>query len=162
MLTVSSARVVTAASNVNVKIKNTRLNSFAPTGDGEDFFVVNQLQSMQYGQTAPAQPSSDTLTLDGQAGTDTYVINTTGTHGDVRNYVINVLDTGGPTDGVNNLSVYGNDSTDPNFIGAGKPFDDIFLLRRTTDIPHETGGRPELYANESAYGGEAMLVAARK
>src|SRR5262249_41087347 len=126
VLTVSAARVVTPASNVNVKIKNTRLNSFAPTGDGEDFFVVNQLQSMQYGKTAPAQPPSDTLTLDGQAGTDTYVINTTGTHGDVRNYVINVLDTGGPTDGVNNLSVYGNDSTDPNFIGAGKPFDDIF------------------------------------
>jgi RTX calcium-binding nonapeptide repeat (4 copies) len=151
VLTLSSARVVTPASNISVKIKNTRLNPFAPTGDSEDFFVVNQLQSMQYVQTGPMQPTSDTLTLDGQAGTDTYVVNTTGTHGDVRNYVINVLDTGGPLDGVNNLSVYGNDSTNADFIGAGKPFDDIFLLRRTTDISHETGNRPGLYANESAF-----------
>src|SRR5262249_55740875 len=52
---------------------------------------------------------------------------------------------------VNNLSVYGLDNNDPNFTGADKPFDDIFLLRRTTDIPHETERRPELYANESAF-----------
>src|SRR5262249_19127790 len=151
VLTLSAARVVTPKSNVSVKIKDTRLNSFAPTGDSEDFFVVNQLQSMQYLQTGPALPSSDTLTLDGQAGTDTYVVKTRGTHGAVRTYVITVLDTGGPLDGVNNLSVYGNDSIDPAFIGAGKPFDDIFLLRRTTDIPHESEGRPGLFANESAF-----------
>src|SRR5262249_16188163 len=157
-LTVSAARVVTPKT-VSVKIKDTRFNSFAPTGDSEDFFVVNQLQSMVDVQTAPATlfpntltpDRTDTLTLDGQAGSDTYVINTTGTHGDVRNYVVNVLDTGGPTDGVNNLSVYGNDNTDPAFTGENKPFDDIFLLRRTTDIPHETERRPGLYANEYAF-----------
>jgi len=122
-----------------------------PTGDGEDFFVVNLLQSMQYVQTATATSSSDTLTLDGQSGTDTYVVNTTGTQGDVRNYVVNVLDTGGPTDGVNNLSVYGQDNNDPLFNGPNAKFDDIFLLRRTSGIPNETGNRPGLYADDSAF-----------
>ncbi|MGH6643760.1 MAG: hypothetical protein ACRED3_13800, partial [Bradyrhizobium sp.] len=151
VLTLSSAKVVTALAGVAVKIKNTSKNSFAPTGDSEDFFVVNQLQSMQYVQTAAATSSSDTLTLDGQSGTDTYVVNTTGTQGAVRNYVINVLDTGGPNDGVNNLSVYGLDNNDPAFNGADKPFDDIFLLRRTTGIANESGSRPGLYADDSAF-----------
>src|SRR5262249_45890504 len=37
VLTLSSARVVTPETR-SVKIKDTRFNSFAPTGDGEDFF----------------------------------------------------------------------------------------------------------------------------
>jgi hypothetical protein len=153
VLTLSAKNVVTATTNpVNVKIKDTSNNPFAPkNSDGEDFFVVNQLQSMQYVQTAQATPSSDALTLDGQSGTDTYVVNSTGTHGDVRNYVINVLDTGAPDDGVNNLSVYGLDNNDPAFNGPNGKFDDIFLLRRTSGIPNETGNRPRLYADDSAF-----------
>ena len=69
----------------------------APTGDSEDFFFVNQLQTMNVA-------AGHTLTLDGQDGTDTYVVNTTGSQACLgndqiagatcHNYVINVLDTG--------------------------------------------------------------------
>ena len=41
-------------------------NVWAPAGDSEDFVVVNQLQTMNVA-------AGHTLTLDGQAGTDTYV-----------------------------------------------------------------------------------------
>ena len=41
-----------------------------------------------------------TLTLDGQGGSDRYAIWTTGSQGSQRNYVINLLDTGSPGDGV--------------------------------------------------------------
>src|SRR5262249_14021553 len=100
--------------------------------------------------------SSDTLTLDGQAGTDTYVTNTTGTHGDKRNYVVNVLDTGNADDGVDNLSVYGRDDTaavDPTsqYLGPNGAFDDIFLLRRLTSTAGEPANRPALYANSPAF-----------
>ena len=37
-----------------------------------------------------------TLTLDGQQGSDTYLVATTGSQGDRRHYVVNVLDTARP------------------------------------------------------------------
>ena len=46
----------------------------APAGDSEDFLFVNQLQTMNVN-------GGHTLTLDGQDGTDTYVVNTTGSQG---------------------------------------------------------------------------------
>ena len=59
---------------------------YAPAGDSEDFFTVNGLQTMfdPSSATDAANPSTGdvraghTLTLDGQDGTDTYVVNTTG------------------------------------------------------------------------------------
>src|SRR5207249_3264727 len=93
----------------------------------------------------------DTLTLDGQAGTDTYVVNTTGTHGAFRNYVINVLDTGAPDDGVDSLAIYGRDTLDPAYTGPDGAIDDIFLLRRMTEIPTEKAIRPDLYLNSPAF-----------
>src|SRR6185503_19647294 len=54
----------------------------APLGDGEDIFTVNKLQSMA---------SVKTLTLDGQAGADHYIINTQGSQNALRNYVVNAL-----------------------------------------------------------------------
>ena len=125
----------------------TATGAFAPVGDGEDFFLVNLLQSMAYVQTAPADASSDTLTIDGQSGTDTVVVNAAGSLGAQRNYVINVLDTGAPDDGVDSLAVWGRDSS---VEGEGQPADDIFLLRRTTDISGETSG-PSLYADNTAF-----------
>src|SRR5260370_11935731 len=88
---------------------------YAPLGDGEDFFFVNQLPTMNVA-------AGHTLTLDGQSGTNTYVINTTGSqpclHAAPRqgghpsgatshNYVINLLDTHAPSDGTNVLIVNG-------------------------------------------------------
>ena len=55
--------------------------------DAEDFMTVNKLKTMGVAQ-------GHTLTLDGQSDTDTYVVQTTGSQGALRNYVINVLDTG--------------------------------------------------------------------
>lgn len=112
----------------------------APLGDNEDLFEVNQLQTMNVA-------GGDTLTLDGQAATDHYVINTTGSQGAERNYVINVLDTGRPNDGVDVLSVYGADNAAQSGVT-----DDIFLLRRTTSLPAgETAARNTLYSDRSAF-----------
>ena len=121
--------------------------AFAPLGDGEDFFIVNALQSMAYLQTDAATSSSDTLTIDGQSGSDTVVVNTTGSLGADRNYVINVLDSGAPDDGVDMLAVWGRDSA---LEGTGQAADDIFLLRRTRGISAETSG-PSLYADDTAF-----------
>ncbi|HEX4526566.1 MAG TPA: hypothetical protein VH108_07475, partial [Gaiellaceae bacterium] len=130
----------------------------SPAWDGEDFFYVNQLQSTydatlnSTDQTAGLTDikAGHTLTLDGQSGTDTYVINTTGSQpcfqgtdssgSKCHNYTINVLDTGAPNDGSDALIVNGVDG--PN-AGNGSdcngyqdfqntipcPTDDIFLLR---------------------------------
>src|SRR5439155_25627323 len=120
--------------------KPTTLGSYAPLGDKEDFFFVNQLHTMNVA-------GAHTLTLDGQAATDTYVINTTGSQpcfgGDAsgsscHNYIINVLDTGAPDDGSDVLIVNGYDSllsgySDPN-AGVSYATDDIFLLRRSNFI----------------------------
>ena len=78
----------------------TPADATAPLGDGEDIFTVNQLQTMTVG----------TLTLDGQAGTDQYIIKTSGTQAADRDYIINALDTGASDDGVDVLSVFGFDS----------------------------------------------------
>jgi Ca2+-binding RTX toxin-like protein len=101
----------------------------APAGDGEDIFVVDRLQTMTVG----------TLTLDGQAGSDHYIIYTNGSQND-RNYIINALDTGASSDGVDVLSIYGDDATD-----------DIFLLRAMTAIAG-LGGINEV-ANRPAFVG---------
>ena len=76
----------------------------APYGnDGLDLFIVNLLPSMNVA-------AGHTLTLDGQADTDTYIVNTNG--GEVavaHDYVINVLDTGAKNDGLDTLTVNGTE-----------------------------------------------------
>jgi hypothetical protein len=157
VLTLASRNLVTTKSSATAMVQD---NKYAPAGDSEDFFIVNQLQSMVINQeTTAGVEAGDTLTLDGQSGSDTYVVNTTGSRdatGDQRNYVVNVLDTGAPSDGVDNLSVYGRDNLDPNFNGSNpdgtnKPVDDVFLLRRTTGIANETANRPVQYADASGF-----------
>src|SRR5262249_24716697 len=134
----------------------------APNADHEDFFNVNQLQRMfdaalnsNPGAPLPNgdNPAGHTLTLDGQAGTDTYVVNTTGSQGGLdqkqipgapcHNYVINALDTGSPDDGADVLIVNGYDNPQVGYDSLGHltagdgydsngnpyPTDDIFLLR---------------------------------
>jgi Ca2+-binding RTX toxin-like protein len=107
--------------------------------DGEDTFTVYYLQSADV-LSAPAQLGVGTgaghsLTLDGQADTDYYIVHTTGSHGAIRNYVVNVLDTGEENDGVDELTIYGFDNTATDFNGyvtgtlTKNKTDDIFLLR---------------------------------
>ena len=119
--------------------------------DGEDRITVYYLQSMDVA-------AGHTLTLDGQAGTDTYTIYTTGsraTASGIRDYVINLLDTGAPADGVDEAAIYGIDNTDPAFNGylpgtaTIAPNDDVFLLRASTCIP-AAGGYNCTGANEIA------------
>ncbi len=102
----------------------------ATTADGEDRFYVNQLQSMNIDRAG----NGNTLTLDGESGTDYYFIYTSGSQHAQNNYVINVLDSGAPDDGVDELTVYGADSA---LNDAGDPVDDIFLLRAMNFIPNE-------------------------
>jgi len=64
-------------------------NVFAPAGDGSDTLTVYLLQTMPVTGTA--------LTLDGQDGTDAYVVWTHGSAGGAFHYVLNVLDSGAPT-----------------------------------------------------------------
>jgi len=107
--------------------------------DGEDEFRVWYLQSANV-VAAPAQldtgnGAGHSLTLDGQADTDYYTTYTTGSHGAVRNYVVNVLDTGAADDGVDELTIYGYDNLDADHNGyvtgtlTRNKTDDIFLLR---------------------------------
>ncbi|MGH3630886.1 MAG: hypothetical protein ACRDTP_06970, partial [Mycobacteriales bacterium] len=103
---------------------------FAPAGDGEDTMTVYLLQSMTPGQS---------LTLDGQDGTDHYVVYTHGTAGVSTSYLINALDTGAPGSGSDTLDIYGLDSS------ATTGTDDIFLLRAASYIPGETSSQPGLY-----------------
>ncbi|HZM79421.1 MAG TPA: hypothetical protein VFC19_27135, partial [Candidatus Limnocylindrales bacterium] len=101
-------------------------------GDGEDTFTVQSLRSMDVA-------GGHTLTLDGQARSDTCLVWTTGSRGDRRHYVVNVLDTGPAGDGVDTVSVFGGDNPAAS---DTTPADDIFLLRRATSIPNETADRP--------------------
>jgi Ca2+-binding RTX toxin-like protein len=84
--------------------------------DGEDRFFVDELQTIDVA-------AGHTLTLDGQAKSDSYKVQTTGSEGSARHYVINVLDTGVSSDGVDELEILGTESSN-----------DIFLLRRSTSI----------------------------
>ena len=95
--------------------------------DGEDVFTVDYLQTMNVA-------AGHTLTLDGEAESDTYTISSTGSQGSARNYVINVLDTGASDDGVDELAIYGTSTND------------IFLLRRVTQIAGEAADRPAFVA----------------
>ncbi len=99
----------------------------------EDLFVVDRLQTM-------AVALGHTLTLDGQESTDSYVVYTTGSRGLDRTYVINVLDTGKPDEGVDTLDIYGyNSPLDGILTGTTPhPADDIFLLRSSSYIGSTT------------------------
>jgi hypothetical protein len=98
----------------------------APQGDaGSDQFVVNHLQTMPGGpgDTAPLETARPTLNLDGQNGSDTYLIRTNGSASVESDYVINVIDAGAADNEINTLIVTGSDEDD-----------DIFLLRRTIGV----------------------------
>ncbi|MEO6651293.1 MAG: hypothetical protein ABIP17_01380, partial [Ilumatobacteraceae bacterium] len=107
----------------------------------EDTFTVYFLQSMDVA-------ADDTLTLDGQSATDDYFVYTSGSRGSSRNYIVNVLDTGTPGDGVDTLDIYGADSSLIGYMSPNTPYptDDIFLLRRTTGITDEVADRPAFVA----------------
>ena len=114
---------------------------------------MKQLQTMNVG-------AGHTLTLDGQEANDTYYIYTSGSRGNARDYVINVLDTGQPQDGVDYLTICGADTNTGAAVAAGQDCDaavrlappatstdgdDLFLLRRTSYI-----GSPDQTQNETA------------
>ena len=93
-------------------------SAVSPGDDGEEQFVVWYLQSMNVigapaGLAGGATGAGHSLTLDGQAETDYYTIYTLGSHGDFRNYVINILDTGASNDGVDEAAIYGWDEDSP-------------------------------------------------
>jgi Ca2+-binding RTX toxin-like protein len=97
--------------------------------DGRDNFTVNQLRTMTTHRNGAVSgiDRRDTLNLDGQGDTDTYFINTGGslgqnTGGELRDYIISVLDTGVKGDGEDTLEI--NGSNDP----------DIFLLRQLSEL----------------------------
>lgn len=118
-----------------------------PADDGEDRFIVFYLQTMNVA-------AGHTLTLDGQADTDTYTVHTTGSRapaGGVRDYVINILDTGAPLDGADEAFILGADTTDPTYTGPTGLNDDVFLLRASTCIP-AAGGYGCTGATETANG----------
>ena len=134
----------------------TPAGAYAPPGSGADFFIVNQIQTMNVtsGSLQANDGSNDTLTLDGQGGGNTYVVNTAGSQNGSNNYLVNVLDSGAPDGGSNTLSVYGADSSqngiDPA-TGLAYPVNNIFLLRRVSYIPGETVNRPPLYEDTPAF-----------
>ena len=137
---------------------------YAPEGDGsgkpcsttastcDDTFIVNRLQSMV--PLAGDVALGSTLTLDGQSGSNTYDVYTSGSQFTENNYTVNVLGTHAPTDGNDTLNIFGYDSytgNTPNKTGvnslSGENYatNDIFLLRSTPYITGETAIRPPLY-----------------
>ena len=96
--------------------------------------------SSRAGRAREGPGAGHSLTLDGQGETDYYTIWTLGSHGDPRNYVINILDTGAPNDGVDEAAIYGWDEPTDQFNGyepghaRQAATDDIFLLRATKCI----------------------------
>ena len=115
---------------------------------GEDVMTAFYLQTMNVA-------AGHTLTLDGQAASDRYVIYTTGSQGSQRNYVINLLDTGAPGDGVDEAVIYGRDTLYGVPAPAGTKYeaDDIFLLRAAQSIPGETSDSPAYVALLAGRGG---------
>ena len=118
------------------------------TSDGEDRITIWYLQSMDV-VTSPTGLQSGvgagrTLNLDGQGESDYYAVYTNGSHGNIRNYVINVLDTGAPNAGVDELAIYGYDNTAAAYNGylpgttTNAATDDIFLLRALKCIDNES------------------------
>jgi Ca2+-binding RTX toxin-like protein len=92
-------------------------------GSGEDLITVNRLHTR-----------TETMDIDGQGGTDTVIVNTSGSlslpaGGAYHDYLINVLDTGAKDDGSDTLTI--NGTADP----------DIFLLRRASYIPDHPGAQ---------------------
>ena len=104
--------------------------------DGEDRFEVYYLQDAAVTTgpaTAALAAAGHALTLDGQAETDRYEVWTTGSRSaSPRNYVINLLDTGAPDDGVDEATIHGVDSASTADLS-----DDLFLLRAVTCIDTE-------------------------
>ena len=102
--------------------------------------------------------TADTLTLDGQSGSNTYDIYTSGSRFGENNYTLNVLGTHAPTDGTDTLNIYGYDEynakgepEDTGEVEGGAEGDryetnDIFLLRSTKEIVGETAAQPALYS----------------
>ena len=102
-------------------------------GAGDDTFTVNQLASMDVA-------GGDSLTLDGQGGSDLYTVNTAGSMSSTQhNYVVDVLDSGAPTDGSNVLVVNGSNSADVFLLrgmaGQEPPPDPDFTNDATTLVP---------------------------
>src|SRR5262249_42813142 len=72
----------------------------------------------------------------GQAGTDTYIVNTTGSQSATpSDYVINVLDTGAKDDGVDTLTVNGSDAAD------------LFLLRKANYLVGRPGAESPAFVD---------------
>ena len=127
------------------------------TADGEDEFFIWYMQSADV-LAAPAGLASGpgaghSLTLDGQGETDYYTIYTLGSHGDRRNYVINILDTGLANQGVDEAAIYGWDELTADFNGyvpgtlTRNKTDDIFLLRATKCIDTQGDTTQPYYSN---------------
>ena len=123
-------------------------------GRGEDVMTAFYLQTMNVA-------AGHTLTLDGQGGSDRYAIYTTGSQGSQRNYVINLLDTGAPGDGVDEAAIYGRDTLYGAPAPAGTKYeaDDIFLLRAAQSIPGETTDGPGYVALLAGRGGAPVSSA---
>ncbi|WP_315980888.1 hypothetical protein [Aliamphritea spongicola] len=106
----------TAAGNDEVLIDVQQIDGDVTVkgGTGNDTLTVNTLHSR-----------ADQLVLDGEGGTDTYIINRTGNDAD---YVIDVTDSGAPADGADTLTINGTAQ------------DDTFLLRANFVAAMHTDG----------------------
>jgi len=85
-------------------------------GDGDDKVKVDELHTR-----------GEEMDLDGQGGTDCYIINTTGS----SDYIINVFDSGAPDDGADRLTINGTTDTD------------TFLIRRNFVASLQATGQDE-------------------
>ncbi|MEH6442872.1 MAG: LEPR-XLL domain-containing protein [Oceanospirillaceae bacterium] len=94
--------------NVQQMLGDVQVNA----GAGLDTITVNELVS---------RSSADYFELDGQGGTDTYIINRTGQNlaGVGADYIINVRDSGTQADGADTLTINGTDLADTLLLRKG-------------------------------------------
>ncbi|MCA9197241.1 MAG: hypothetical protein KDA87_06870, partial [Planctomycetales bacterium] len=88
-------------------------------GQGNDQIFVNQLPTIVTSHDRPGDGVPDlirdTLDLDGQAGTDFYIVQITDTQADPdlpADYIINVHDSGAADDGADQLEIHGTNQAD--------------------------------------------------
>ncbi|MBD2198648.1 MULTISPECIES: DUF4347 domain-containing protein [Calothrix] len=97
------------ADSITLRLQELVGNTSVLGGNGNDQIIVDRLPSLD--KTRRDQSSRNNLTLDGQAGSDNYTVNITGSDTD---YIINVFDTGADTL-EDKLTVFGTSVAD-NFL----------------------------------------------
>ena len=116
-------------------------NTSIQSGAGNDLIHLSEIPTITATNSAAVTPTNptgvDTISLDGQDGADSYVIDTTGT----TSYIVNVKDSGALDTGVNTLTINGLEGRSNTFLV--RPY----FVAALGDVVDPTTGEAKLDAN---------------